>query len=313
MTITGESRLLGLLGWPVAHSLSPAMHNAAAEALGMDVVYLPLPVAPGTLEDALRGLKALGFLGVNVTVPHKQAVMPFLETVDPAARATGAVNTIRISRSDERRPTTRHTPVSGSQPPIPNLHGYNTDWSGFLADLRQKGIAVEGRPCLVLGAGGSARAVAYALAKRGGHVTVFARRAAQAEGLVADLEGHVQQAAAPASPVAPLRAASWAALRQFGEVDAPFVVNTTPLGMQPQEGASPWPDDLPFAAGSVVYDLVYNPQETRLMRQARSAGCRAANGLGMLLQQGALAFEIWTGVKPPLEVMAAALREAGVG
>lgn len=311
MIVTGESRLLGLLGWPVAHSLSPAMHNAAAVALGLDVVYLPLPVAPGTVADALRGLKALGFLGANVTVPHKQAVMAYLESIEPAAQAIGAVNTINVLPSNDRQDLTdrrpRTTDHRNRQSPISNLYGYNTDWSGFLADLHQHEVAIDGRDCLVLGAGGSARAVAYALAKSGGRVTVLARRPAQAEGLVADLQGHLDEAAGP------LRVAPWTALPEFREVKTPLIVNTTPVGMHPQVGASPWPDDPGFASGSVVYDLVYNPQETRLMRQARAAGCRALNGLGMLLQQGALAFEIWTGVKPPLEVMAAALREAGVG
>jgi shikimate dehydrogenase len=282
------------------------MHNAAAAALDLDVVYLPLPVAPGMVEDALRGLKALGFLGANVTVPHKQAVIPFLERIDPAARALGAVNTIRITPVSDAQ-----SADSRPQSPILKLHGFNTDWSGFLADLRRYGITVQGRSCLVLGAGGAARAVAYALAKSGGSVTVFARRPAQAEELVADLQGHLHQAAA--SPVASLQAAPWTALPESRKVEAPLIVNSTPVGMHPQKGASPWPDDLAFPPGSEVYDLIYNPPQTRLMQQAWSAGCRTENGLGMLIQQGALAFEIWTGLKPPLEVMAAALREAGVG
>ena len=284
MLISGKTGLMGLIGWPVSHSMSPAMHNAAVGALKLDVVYLPLPVAPGRLEAAVHGLPALGFLGVNVTVPHKQAVIPYLHHIEPAAHAIGAVNTIKISNVPEQSPV---------------LHGHNTDHSGFLADLRQQNIAVAGRDCLVLGAGGSARAMAYALARAGGRVCVYARRPEQAQRLVADLAvhlGHVE-----------LKAAAWADLQGAVTFNAPLIVNTTPVGMYPHIDATPWPEHLAFPQNSLVYDLIYNPQETRFMQQARAAECRACNGLGMLLQQGALAFEILTGLKPPLEAMAAAL------
>lgn len=300
MTVTAETGLLGLIGWPVAHSLSPAMHNAAAAALQLDVVYLPLPVMPQRIEAALRGLVALGFLGANVTVPHKQAVIPFLQTIEPAAQAIGAVNTIKVTQ-----PTNSQSPIPNRQSRIPHLHGANTDWSGFLADLQEREIGVEDRDCLVLGAGGSARAVVYALARAGARVTVFARRAPQAQDLVADLQDHLQAGT--------LQAALWTQLSEVQTYRQPLLVNTTPVGMHPHEGASPWPEDLAFPPGCEVYDLIYNPQETRLMQRARAAGCRAVNGLGMLLQQGALAFELWTGVKPPLEVMGAALREQEEG
>lgn len=308
MTITAETRLLGLIGWPVDHSLSPAMHNAAAAALHMDLAYLPLPVPPDQVEEALRGLPALGFLGANVTVPHKQAVMPFLQAIDPAARAIGAVNTIKVMQRDaldrvaDGRPQTADR--ENLQSPVSGLSGFNTDWSGFLADLEAYEISVADRDCLVLGAGGSARAVVYGLARSGARVTVFARRPAQAEGLVHDLRAHLQGVT--------LRAASWTELEEAQEAQAPLVVNTTPVGMHPDVDGSPWPRELLLPQKADVYDVIYNPAETELMRRARATGCRAYNGLGMLLQQGALAFEIWTGVKPPLEVMATALRENGV-
>ena len=300
MPISAKTVLLGLMGWPVGHSLSPAIHNAAAAALELDVVYVALPVAPGQVETALRGLVALGFLGANVTVPHKQAVMPFLDTVDPAAKAIGAVNTIRVERS-VRSISNPQSPVSTPHSP-PSLSGFNTDSSGFLADLEQHKVDVAGRDCLVLGAGGSARAVVYALAQTSGRVTVYARRPVQAQQLVADLRPHL--------PGALIQTASWQQLSAATAFNAPLVVNTTPVGMHPHEDASPWPEGLPFPRGGDLYDLIYNPQDTRLMQQARAAGCRAFNGLGMLLQQGAQAFEIWTGVRPPLEVMAAGLRRA---
>lgn len=308
MLITGQTKLLGLLGWPVSHSLSPAMHNAAAAALQLDVVYLPLPVMPERVEAALRGLVALGFLGANVTVPHKQAVMSYLGSIEPAAEAIGAVNTMKVVQATDHRPQTAdrsnlQSAISNLQSPTPNLHGFNTDWSGFLADLRANDIAISGRDCVILGAGGSARAVAYALAREGGRVTVFARRPEQAEGLVEDLGSYLSDAA--------LQAAAWRQLSRVQDFKAPLIVNTTPVGMHPNEDASPWPRAFPLPQNADVYDVIYNPAETKLMRQARAAGCRAFNGLGMLLQQGALAFEIWLGLKPSLEVMEAALRQEG--
>ncbi|MFW6068594.1 MAG: shikimate dehydrogenase family protein [Chloroflexota bacterium] len=315
MSISGQTKLLGLLGWPVSHSLSPAMHNAAAAALQLDVVYLPLPVMPERVEEALHGLVALGFLGANVTVPHKQAVMPYISSIEPAAEAIGAVNTIKVTRTNDRGRQTAdrnslqspvsnlQSPISNLQSPIPNLHGFNTDWSGFLADLRANDIGISGRDCVILGAGGSARAVAYALAREGGGVTVFARRPAQAAELVEDLGSYL--------PSAALEAAAWQDLSQIQDFKAALIVNTTPVGMHPNEDASPLPKECPLPRNADVYDVIYNPAETQLMRQARAAGCRAFNGLGMLLQQGALAFEIWLGVRPSLQVMASALRREG--
>ncbi len=276
--IDGNTRLIGLIGYPVAHSYSPAMHNAAAAALGLNVVYVPLPVSPERLPDALRGLVALGYRGVNVTVPHKEAVMPHLDAVFPAARVIGAVNTIVIG--DGR------------------LTGFNTDWSGFLADLESHRLALYGRDCLVLGAGGSARAVVYALLRRGGRVSVLARRLEQAQRLAAELK--------PAFPSAADIAVGRLddAPRVAAQLDEPVIVNATPLGMSGERSElSPWPDGAPFPPGAFIYDLVYNPAETRFMAQARAAGRRAANGLGMLVGQAAEAFEVLTGRRPDPAVM----------
>ena len=310
MTISGKTQLLGLLGWPVAHSFSPAMHNAAAAALGLDVVYVPLPVRPEDVGTAVAALPALGILGVNVTVPHKQAVIPFLDELEPGAKAIGAVNTIvvNLSTADNEPPTPNNlqSPISNLQSPAPSppsLHGHNTDWTGFLADLADWGVAVNGRDCLILGAGGSARAVAYALAVSGGRVQVLARRGAQAQELVAAIGPHV-----PRPPIGWLNAWPLAELATaVAHTTAPLIVNTTPLGMTPHTDASPWPADLPIPPDAFVYDLVYNPATTKLMRQAQTCGCRTANGLGMLVWQGAKAFELWTGQTPDVAVMRAAL------
>lgn len=299
MQINGRTMVVGLMGWPVSHSFSPAMHNAAAMVAGVDVVYVPLPVKGDDVETAVLALPTLGFRGVNVTIPHKQAVMPFLDEIDPAARAIGAVNTIVVEAGDW-----------GLGARGWRLVGYNTDWSGLLADLAALNVSVAGRDCLVLGAGGSARAVAYGLAAAGGRVQVLARRTEQARQVVADLSPFVanlsSQRPLPEAwlnhwPLAELKTA-------VSATTAPLIINTTPLGMTPNEDASIWPDDLPIPPDAFVYDLVYNPRETKLMRQAQTAGCRAANGLGMLVQQGALSFELWTAVMPDVGIMKAEIR-----
>lgn len=280
--ISGKTTVVGLIGWPVSHSHSPAMHNAAAQALGLDLVYVALPVTPERVSTAVAGLPALGIRGVNVTVPHKQAVLPLLDELDTAVSLIGAVNTIVID------------PETGQ------LHGHNTDWRGFLADLASHQIEVQGRGSFILGAGGSARAIAYALATAGGRVHILARRPSQAQEIAHALGPHF-----------PHEHLSYHDLRELPQLvaqwPAPLVINTTPLGMVPDIDRSVWPDNLPFPADGVAYDLVYNPATTRFMRQAEARGAQAVNGLGMLLHQGALAFELWTGRKPDTAVMQAAL------
>jgi shikimate dehydrogenase len=304
--INGRTQLIGLIGWPVAHSFSPAMHNAAAAAAGLDYVYVPLPVRPEDVATAVPALPTLGFHGVNVTIPHKQAVMPLLDEIDPAAAAIGAVNTIiveteRLGTGDYA--TTRLQDYPTTRPPDYKTTGYNTDWSGFLADLRALGVPVVGRDCLVLGAGGSARAVVYGLITAGARIQILARRVEQAQELVTDLETGF------------LGETRFLEYRSLAELEtavsattAPLIINTTPLGMSPRTNVSPWPGDLPFPDGAFVYDLVYNPRQTKLMQQAQADGCGAANGLGMLVHQGAQAFQLWTGVMPDVAVMRAALK-----
>jgi shikimate dehydrogenase len=275
--ITGGTRLTGIIGWPVAHSMSPAMHNAAFAALGLNWCYLALPVLPDHVGEAVRGLRALGFVGANVTVPHKRAVMPYLDEISPTARTMSAVNTIVVR--DGR------------------LLGDNTDWLGFLASLREEGFEPEGTRCAVLGAGGAARAVVYALASIGSAVTVYNRTLARAEELISDMSA--------ACPAASLRARPLAALAEIGE-ETDLIVNTTSLGMWPETEASPWPLGRPFPGHVTACDLIYNPLESLFLSQARAAGAEIINGLGMLVHQGAIAFETWTGQQAPIEAMRAA-------
>ncbi|MFN2117337.1 MAG: shikimate dehydrogenase [Candidatus Promineifilaceae bacterium] len=277
--INGKTKLVGLIGWPVSHSFSPAMHNAALEALGLNWAYVPLPVPPNQVAEALSGLPALGFRGVNVTIPHKQAVMPFLDEISPAATAVGAVNTILVEEGSGR------------------LSGDNTDWRGFLEDLNALGLSLNGRDCLVLGAGGSARSVVYALNQVGARVVLLARRTEQAQQLAADLVIGSVESIRPLSKLAEIA----------GQVDEPLIVNTTPLGMSSHLDGSPWPAGVTFPAGAFVYDLVYNPHETKLMQQAAASGCPTSNGLGMLLRQGAASLALWSGLQPDLAVMESAL------
>lgn len=265
---------VGIIGWPLGHSLSPAMHNAAFRSLSMsDWQYDLLPIPPDRLEGHLRTLRDEGgYLGVNVTVPHKVAVMPFIEP-DETARAIGAVNTI-----DFRTNT-----------------GSNTDIGGLRTDLEAHGVALRGQRALVLGAGGAARAVVYALANGGARLAIYNRTAARADRLIADLG------------VDALRIER----EQLYEWKPQLIVNCTSVGMENADDemaaqACPWPAEIPMPSGATVYDVVYRPARTVLMRMADAGGGRGISGLGMLIRQGALAFQIWTGQTAPVAEMRAA-------
>jgi shikimate dehydrogenase len=279
----GASRQVGLIGWPVEHSISPAMHNAAFEVLGLDWHYSLLPTPPGEVESMLAGLREQGFQGANVTLPHKQAVMPHLDKVDGVAQAIGAVNTIVVQEG--------------------RLLGCNTDGDGFLAALRAAGFEPADRRALVLGAGGAARAVVYALAQAGCALTLCNRTVERAGQLVRDMLTIGVRA-----PVSPVPAMTSLANLDLGSFD--LLVNATSIGMEPRRDASPWPDGLPVPAHWTVFDLVYNPAETRLLARTRAAGATPIGGLGMLIYQGALAFELWTGHPPPVQVMRVAAEQA---
>lgn len=286
--MTGEPiQRVGLIGWPVEHSVSPAMHNAAFEALGLGWRYTLLPTAPGKLQATLAGLEAQGYRGANVTVPHKQSVMPHLDEITAAAQAIGAVNT--LTRQGGR------------------WTGHNTDGDGFLAALHEAGFEPAGRHALVLGAGGGARAVVYALSQAGCAVVLHNRTPQRAAELAQQM--HRAGAKAPVTwvPAAAGPAGASAQLAAVLEVARfDLLVNATPVGMWPRIDTSPWPEAVPFPGHCIVFDLVYNPEETRLLAQARAAGATAIGGLGMLVHQGALAFALWTGHTPPLDVMRAA-------
>lgn len=279
----GKTQLTGLIGWPVEHSFSPAMHNSAFDALGLNWYYVPLPVRPGQVAAAVKGLVALGFRGANVTVPHKQAVMPHLDEITDTARAIGAVNTIVVERG--------------------RLIGHNTDGSGFIAALRDEGFEPSGKHALVLGAGGAARAITYSLAKTECAVTIHNRTADRAKELAQHLESSGMGAL-----VAWVQPASRLSDLDLGQFD--LLVNATSVGMWPHTDVSPWPGTLSVPSGWTVYDLVFNPAETLLLAQARATGAAAISGLGMLVRQGSIAFEMWTSKPPPVDLMRSACEQA---
>ncbi len=273
--ITPATALYGVVGSPVGHSVSPAMHNAAFADLDADAVYLPLLARDA--NDFLDFADGIGLEGASITIPFKVALAERVGDLDATARGIGAINTIK------RRPH--------------GWSGRNTDADGFLQPLLDRGIALDGTRAAILGAGGSARAVAVALRSRGAHVTIHARDRERAEELVGSF-AHVAYGSAISGSVT---AGAWPPAR--GSWD--LLVNCTPVGMHPRSSESPLDPSL-LAGGSVVYDLVYNPQATRLLDDARAAGCRRLGGLDMLVAQAAAQFMWWTGQRPSVEVMRAA-------
>ena len=280
-TIAGTTVLTGIIGWPVSHSLSPAMHNAAFASEGLDMAYVPLPVAPARLAAAVAGLPALGFRGVNVTMPHKAAVLPLLDRVADDARAIEAVNTIVVERDE--------------------LHGHNTDIDGFVAALREVvAEPLEGAGALVLGTGGVARAAVLGLARLGlGRCAVAARTPARGEELVRLLRPLAGGMRFSVLPLDELEAAS---VRE-----ADILVNATPLGMDESLKVPRVLVDN-ILRDHIVYDVVYGQRPTMPLERARALGARAIDGLAMLVCQAALSFELWTGRAAPREVMRSAAR-----
>ncbi|MFC1961806.1 shikimate dehydrogenase [Chloroflexota bacterium] len=272
--VSGKTRVCGIIGDPVAHTMSPVMHNAAFRQLGLDYIYLAFPVKKTELERAIAGMRALNLRGLNVTIPHKVAVIPLLDKVDAAVGKIGAVNTIV---NDDGL-----------------LTGYNTDAGGFLQALREKGFTPEGKGTVVLGAGGAARAISFVLAQQGARLTILNRTPERAEELAGWLSSSFpQEIAAGELNEKNLTAAL---------TKASFLVNTTSVGMSPHDGESPVPQRL-LGPSLLVFDIVYHPLQTGLLREAESAGARTIPGIEMLVGQGALAFTLWTGQPAPISLM----------
>jgi shikimate dehydrogenase len=275
VTISGRTGVLGIIGDPVSHSRSPAIHNAAFRALGLDMVYVPLPVSAGDLGAAVQGLKALGMRGANVTIPHKGGVVPLVDWLDEDARTAAAVNTIVLD---------------GGQ-----LRGYNTDIAGVRdAVLDAAGEPLTGSAALVFGAGGAARAAAVAFARLGMAITIVNRTAAHA--------ARLEELLVAAVPGTRCRRLDPDAVTPADMARNRLIVNATSLGMGGASKVPPWMADN-VTAEQIVFDLVYTETETDLIVRARECGAVVIDGLEMLVRQAAAAFELWTGRPAPLKVM----------
>jgi len=278
MNISGHTKVIAIFGDPIEHTLSPAMHNTAFGEMDLDYVYMPFHVKPDALGSAVQGIRALGIAGANITVPHKERVMEFLDEVDDEARKMGAVNT--VVNKDGR------------------LTGHNTDGRGFVRSLREDaGFDPASKRVFLCGAGGAARGVGFALAIAGvRRIYLFDVDGPKRDKLVMDINSAMGREVARPSIMDPdfIRGADLA-------------VNATPLGMK-ESDPLPMPKGS-FRPGQVVYDIVYNPAMTATLKEAGSAGAKAVNGLGMLLYQGVLAFEHWLGRTPPVESMRKALMD----
>ncbi len=273
--------LLGVIGDPIAHSKSPAMHNVALEAAALPGMYVPLHVKPERLAAAVTGAIALGFSGFNVTIPHKVAIMELLDELDESAVQCGAVNTVVIRDGRTK--------------------GYNTDGIGYVRSLKEQTGALSGKHVTVLGAGGAARGIIYALLKEQvAAVTVLNRTVSKADELIALLHTETGATMMKSAPYDELQASLAA---------TDILINTTSVGMHPDTDASPV-DSALLTEHMIVSDLIYNPLETRLLREAKARGCTVVDGLGMFVYQGAYAFEYWTGVDAPVSLMHSAVLEA---
>ena len=272
----GTSRICGIIGDPIEHSMSPVMHNAAFEKLGLNYLYVPFRVKKEELGKAIAGMRALNIRGLSVTIPHKVAVIPFLDELDPLAQRIGAVNTIV---NDDGV-----------------LTGYNTDATGFLQALLERGVEPREKNVVILGAGGASRAISFILAERGAHLVILNRL----------LE--LDWAEELASRISQVFTREVEALELNGKnlakvlAKADILVNATSVGMSPNIGETPIPAKL-LKPGLIVFDIVYNPIKTRLVREAEVTGAKNIGGVDMLVWQGVLAFELWTGVKAPVKLM----------
>ena len=268
MGINGSTQLFGIMGSPVTHSLSPAMHNAAFAELGLNCTYVPFPVED--VASAMQGFRALGIKGVSVTIPHKQAVIPYLDSIDPVAKKIGAVNTLQIEGKT----------ISGS----------NTDWQGANRALKQV-TELAGKSVLLLGAGGSARAIGFGLLEEQAQVTLASRTLSSGQALAKALN------------------CPWQSLEEVNSLQADILINATSVGMQPNHNKSLLEKNS-LANFTIVMDIVYAPLKTKLLSDAENADCTIINGTEMLLFQGVHQFELWTGQEAPVKTMRKQLLQA---
>lgn len=266
-------KIFGIVGCPIKHSLSPRMHEAAYSKMGLDCSYKAYDVAPEKLAAFIHESRAR-FSGLNVTVPYKVAVIYYLDELDESARLIGAVNTIKFSGK--------------------NAVGYNTDGVGCIRALREAGVSIRGRGVLVLGAGGAARAIVYQLANEGAKVVIANRTRENADALAEEVKEKTGKSVA----VVDYSHKAMCGILPYVDV----VINTTTVGMSPKKDESPLPAEF-LSPKLIVMDIVYNPLETKLLRDAKKIGCKTVDGVGMLVHQGAESFKIWLGTEAPIDAM----------
>ena len=278
MKIKGSTNIVGLIGHPVEHSFSPPMHNAAFDALGMDYTYVAFDVNPAELQKAIEGAKSLNIRGFNVTIPHKIEVMKYLDEIDDVARLIGAVNTIDFK----------------------NLKGYNTDGIGAVRAIEEV-ISIKNKNVVIAGAGGASRAISFYIAKYGADsLTILNRNVDKAQSLARDVSN--------SGLIGDVKSDSINEINAY-LADADILVDTTPLGMHPHINDQPIATAENMHDELVVFDAVYNPNETVLLKQAIEAGAKPVYGIKMLLYQGAESFKIWTGADAPVDIMEKALKD----
>ena len=275
-TISGKTRICAIIGDPIEHTMSPVMQNAAFRKLGLDYIYLPFRVRAEELAQAVEGMRALNVRGFNVTIPHKVTIIPMLDSLDSLAEKIGAVNTV-VNNDGE-------------------LRGYNTDATGFLQALLERGVEPAGKDVVVMGAGGASRAICYILAERGAHLSILNRQLEMdwAEELASQISYDFEM------EVRALELGFENLRMVLGKADV--LINATSVGMRPDNEETPVPAEL-LKSDLVVFDIVYNPIRTRLLKEAEAAGSRVMGGIDMLAWQGALAFEKWTEQSAPLDLM----------
>ncbi len=274
--ISGKTKVCGVIGDPIEHTMSPVMHNAAFKELGLDYLYVSFRVRKEELGKAVESIRALNIRGLNVTTPHKVAIIPFLDELDPLVERIGAVNTIV---NDDGV-----------------LTGYNTDATGFLQALLDKGVEPEGNNTVILGAGGASRAISFILAERGAHLVILNRllELDWAE----ELAQRISQVFKKEVRALELNEKNLEMMLEGADI----LINATSVGMSPDVDETPVPARL-LKPALIVFDIVYNPIQTRLLKEAEAAGAQTIGGLDMLVWQGAIAFEKWTGRKAPLDLM----------
>ena len=278
MKIKGSTNIVGLIGHPVEHSFSPPMHNAAFDALGMDYAYVAFDVNPAELQKAIEGARSLNIKGFNVTIPHKIDVMKYLDEIDDVARLIGAVNTIDFK----------------------NLKGYNTDGIGAVRAIEEV-ISIKNKNVVIAGAGGASRAISFYIAKYGADsLTILNRNVDKAQSLARDVSN--------SGLIGDVKSDSINEINAY-LADADILVDTTPLGMHPHINDQPIATAENMHDELVVFDAVYNPNETVLLKQAIEAGAKPVYGIKMLLYQGAESFKIWTGADAPVDIMEKALKD----